>query len=196
MALTKKGWTWIFALIVFVVIGIILYVYRDKIFKKKGAICDPNRPGYDLTGNLNDKCNVKIPTTPPSSGGSWIPESFPLKQKMYGIKIKVLQQALGINDDGEFGPKTETAVTDAGYSVPLSEVDYNAIIKPGIGSDAYANADGVKVYNKDGSIFATKSKDAWVGKVTGRKGAYTDKWIQAYIVSGDKFVDENDVYLR
>lgn len=160
MALTRKGWKWIFALIAFAVIGLILYIYRDTIFG--GGSRKP----------------VKKPTTPIPAGSNtsnWIKESFPLTRWMYGNNIKNVQSALGgLKADGELGPKTEAAIVAAGYTMPLSQSDYNTITgtttpssSSYVGKTAYARSNGVKVFNNDAnySIYKTAKKDEWIGEV-------------------------------
>lgn len=188
MALTRKGWIWIFVIIVFVVIGIIIYVYRDKIFGGGGR-----KP-------------IKKPTTPIPSGSNtsdWIKESFPLTRWMYGNHIKNIQSALGgLTVDGELGPKTEAAIVAAGYTMPLSQSDYNTITGTTpvssdlyVGKNAYARTNGVKVYNNDAnySIYKTAKKDEWIGLVT---DIDPDDDHYYLIASGIRSVKISDVYLQ
>lgn len=78
-----------------------------------------------------------------------------------------------------------------------------------IGKDAYASNDGVNVYNSDLSLYKTAAADEWVGKVSSTKAVHipgtfdsnSNTWssgldIQAYVVSGGKLVNVNDVYLN
>lgn len=108
--------------------------------------CDPNRAGYDMKGNKTNKCIVAVPNkTEPTPQGApastWVAEVFPLNIGMYGIKTKVLQQVLGITSDGRFGNETKGAVIAKGFSVPLTEVDYNKILatKPSTSSATVSN---------------------------------------------------------
>lgn len=153
----------------------------------------------------DDGEKVKKPTdpVPPDAPKSdWVEESFPLDLGMYGSNIRKVQVALGFPAgtcgncaDGRLGDYTKNEIVSAGYTFPLSQVDYNALVKESVGENAYASKDGVKVYNKNGSVYKTAKKDEWLLKVAGKKGVYTDKWITAFYDSGDKFVDENEVYL-
>lgn len=65
-------------------------------------------------------------------------DKFPLQRGSKGMKVMMLQQALAIilNDknfssyggvDGDFGPKTETAIKAAGYPTVIDERTYNEI---------------------------------------------------------------------
>lgn len=58
-----------------------------------------------------------------------------------------------------------------------------------IGKIAYANTDGVIVLNSDFSIYKFAKKDEWVGTIY----AIGE---QNYIVSGNKIVLQQDVYLQ
>ena len=57
-----------------------------------------------------------------------------------------------------------------------------------VGKIAYANADGVQVYNQDGSVYKSAKQDEWVGTVNGIT-------IPNYLVSGNRTVAIQDVYL-
>lgn len=104
--------------------AVIYYVWiRDE--------CDPNNNGFTKKGKPSDKCRVNKPTEAVPSGSptsTWITEAFPLNMGMYGSRIKLLQQKVGIGADGKFGKQTTTALIAKGYTVPLSEADYNTII--------------------------------------------------------------------
>lgn len=169
-------------------------------FFLRGADCDPNNIGYDKKGKLSDKCKK---ATPPSStevspsGSQWKPESFPLQKGMWGDKIKIMQQKLNIDADGKFGNVTERAVQDKlnGKS-EVSIEDYAKLVPAttgttqiDIGKVAYANQDGVKVFNLDFTLYKTAKKDEWVGKITSIDGGY-------YNMSGNHKVNKQNVYLK
>lgn len=126
--MTQKQLIWIFVTLA-VLIAVLLvwyFFFRDE--------CDPNRNGYTKKGKLSDKCKVDDPTktnTPPPSGTQWIPDSsFPLKKGMWGSKVKAVQKALGISDDGKFGPQTEAAIYARFKENTVSEPNYNSLINP------------------------------------------------------------------
>lgn len=54
--------------------------------------------------------------------------SFPYKKGCKSNDIKKVQECLGIGADGKLGPGTEKAIKAKGYSVPLSQSDYDKIM--------------------------------------------------------------------
>lgn len=62
-------------------------------------------------------------------GGGYTPCSgFPLKQGCKSSDVTKVQECLGITADGQLGPKTASAIKAKGYSVPLSQSDYDKIV--------------------------------------------------------------------
>lgn len=117
MADKKRSLVWIFVVLAVAIIGILLYVYRDKLFGR--TIEDPNK--------TND------PLPPGSATTKWIPEKDPYAIGMYGSNIAKLQKALGFSvadQDGKFGTQTKDALVAKSYAVPLSEADYKKIVNP------------------------------------------------------------------
>jgi len=114
--------------------------------------------------------DVKVPEPDPGSGAPANNESFPMKKGMRGSKVATLQKALrdkfgavNVVADGSFGEKTLQGVVNAGYTVPLTEQDYNRILEgvkkvnaTNIGSSGgiktgdtvYAKANGIAAYTK------------------------------------------------
>lgn len=114
--------------------------------------------------------DVKVPEPAPGSSAPAINESFPMKKGMRGPKVATLQKALrdkfgsvNVMADGAFGEKTLAGVVNAGYTVPLTEQDYNRILEgvkkvsaTNIGSSGgiktgdtvYAKANGIAAYTK------------------------------------------------
>lgn len=192
-----------FWVIIVLALGVAVVLIKKYFFSSPE--CDPSHAGFDIKGNAVLKCVVKKPTTPAPSTAprGWIPESFPLNVGMYGIKIKLLQQKLGIKDDGEFGDvQTKPAIIKAGYSVPLSEADYNKIVPPAsqpqtppsnsdIGKTAIAKSGITSIYINDSATAPSFDrfvpKDGIVGVVTGLSGNY-------YLLSGNLKVAQNEVY--
>jgi len=114
MADNKKKVVWISVVTGIVIISLLLYVYRDKLFGRK--IKDPNEN------------NEQVPNGSPTP--KWVAEKFDLNVGMFGLMIAKLQKALGILDDGKFGTDTKNAVIAKGYTVPLKKVDYDKIVNP------------------------------------------------------------------
>lgn len=93
------------------------------------------------TDDVDNKTSIQTPVNPkphtslPSPG---IGDTFPLRLRAKGDKVRLLQQALirtygaGIlknhGADGDIGTETQSALRSKGYGVPLSEADYNKII--------------------------------------------------------------------
>lgn len=119
MALSKTSLRWIFWIVIAVIIiALLVYFFRCSIFSNLGScIEDPNE--------------TNTPVPPGSPTPKWVPESFPLNVGMFGPKIKNLQKALGISQDGRFGTvETLPALQAKGYNVPLSLTDYDKIVNP------------------------------------------------------------------
>ena len=74
--------------------------------------------------NVDDDDNVTPPPSPYKTC-----DSFPYSKFCKNDNIRKVQECLGISADGKLGPKTEKAINDAGYSVPLSEGDFNKIME-------------------------------------------------------------------
>jgi len=110
MIKSKNTLFWIIAIVVIIILALALWYFMSS------RVSDPN------------KNNTPVP--PGSPTPKWIPEAFPLNVGMYGSKIKALQKALGISQDGRFGQQTSGAIILKGKTVPLSETDYNAIVNP------------------------------------------------------------------
>lgn len=124
----------------------------------------------------------KEPTPPGSPTPDWIPEVFPLNTGMFGPKIKALQTALAISADGKFGNQTKAAVIAAGYAVPLSQPDYDKILKAKdttnpIGKTAYSKYAGTKVYKiSDKSVYKTAGQDEYIGTIAGEYAKDSSYW--------------------
>ena len=93
------------------------------------------------------KASGEIKTTTPNETVNVVSESFPLSVGMTGEKIKALQVKLGVSPTtGYFGNKTNAAVQAKGYTIPLSEANYNKIM-------------GVTVTTTTGAAPLTKPKE-------------------------------------
>lgn len=78
--------------------------------------------------------------------------SFPYSKGCKSEDIRKVQECLGISADGKLGPNTETTLKNNGYSVPLTQADYDKIMeKCGKGDDeevkqtpdTYSSAEGI-----------------------------------------------------
>lgn len=194
MKLLKKYW--ILILIGAITLAAILvYVFRCKLFPALAScVEDPN------------KNNTPVP--PDSPTPKWVKESFPLNVGMFGPKIKALQKALGFQDtnknapnyqDGYFGTKeTKPAVIALGYSVPLSQSDYNTIISTNGGSassnikGAYAKYDNMIIRDINLIEKRKANKDEWLGTVTGTLASNSNY----YQLDGIDYVLKSFVYLK
>lgn len=208
MAISKKTATFIFVLIAVVILILIIYYF----FFKQVA-CDPYNNGYDINGKVSERCKVgkptgAVPTGSPSS--NWNEETFPLNVGMYGSKIKALQSALSITSDGKFGNQTKAAIIAKGYSVPLSEADYNKIVIPAstgatssgninaalVGKRVYTNAPNVPIYNTPNDIFPFRfaEDDEYVGTYLGvQKSFFGRSFVKLqYTTSTIKYMYESD----
>jgi hypothetical protein len=102
------------------------------------------------------KASGEIKTTTPNATVNVVSESFPLSVGMTGEKIKALQVKLGVSPTtGYFGNKTNAAVQAKGYTIPLSEANYNKIMGVTVapsgqitfGDPVYLKADQIVVYS-------------------------------------------------
>jgi len=183
--MNKKYIIWFIVIAVVVIGGILIYIFRCKLFPSlSSCVEDPNK---------ND-----TPVPPGSSSTTWIPETPPYNVGMFGPKIKALQSALGISADGKFGNQTKAAIISAGYAVPLSSADYDKIIagkdtSNPIGKTVYAKFSGVKVYKADNSVYKTATKDEYIGVISGEYAADPAYWL---ISSGLYHVNKTSVYWK
>lgn len=181
--LTKKDATVIFVIVaIIVIIAVIYYLTKDK-------GCDPNRNGYDKSGNLTAKCKVEDPTStntqPPAGTSGWISDAyFPIKRGSWGPRVSALQKAIGADADGKFGPLTEAKLIEkTGKSQITTQAEYDAIvgstsavstkktIDDYIGSYLKDNKIDVVVrYIDDGSEFKTYPKNSNIGRLGSNLG--------------------------
>lgn len=160
---TKSTLTIIFSVLAILVMLLLIWVFRCKLFNL--ASC-----AQQQADNLN-KSNTPIPPGSPTS--KWVAEHFDLTLGMVGPKIKALQSKLGIATDGKFGLQTKAAVIAAGYTVPLSQPNYNKIVgivtppsPPLQTKGIYAKYNNTIVRNKDFSQNRIAAKDEWLGLQT------------------------------
>lgn len=185
MAMNKKYWIWFIVIAVVVIAAILIYVFRCTLFPSlSSCVEDPN------------KNNIPVPLGSPTP--TWVPEVAPYNVGMFGSKIKALQTALGISADGKFGQQTKGAITAKGYSVPLSQGDYNTIISSGGGSaasnikGAYAKYDNTIIRDSNLTEKRKAKKDEWLGTVTGTLASNSNY----YQLDGTEYVFKSFVYLK
>lgn len=189
MALKKESLIWIFVIIAIVIIILAIWYFS------KPKVQDPN------------KTNTPVPPGSPTT--KWISESFPLNVGMYGTKIKALQTALSIPADGKFGQQTNAAIKAKGYSIPLSESDYNMIVPSNTNTNTnngssinasscagasgkdilgYAQFDNTIVVNKSFKQPHSFSKNTCMGIVTGDSGVYWELDGKYYVRQDSSYV--------
>jgi hypothetical protein len=72
---------------------------------------------------------IETTTTTRSGSDPYTPcSSFPYEKFCKSDKIKEIQKCLGLTADGKLGPGTEKALKAKGYSVPLTQSDYDKIM--------------------------------------------------------------------
>lgn len=160
--------------IVVIFIGFIIYYFltRNKYSKVTDVVNpvkEPTEPvPYDAPP-LPPPSNPQQSTPEPKASG-WIKEYFPLSVRMYGDKTRLVQRALGIDDYGKFGNNTKNSVISAGYTVPLSEADFNKITAtksassvPKTGDTLESNKDGVQLYDEGLHPTVTKNQNDFIG---------------------------------
>lgn len=163
----------IIIVVAIIVIGIVLYIYRDNLF---GPNCDPNRNGFDKKGNPSAKCMVENPSntnTPSPQGTSgWIPDNnFPIRKGSWGPKVKALQTKLGVGADGRFGPITEEALKSKFNKTEITtQAEYDAIVNPKASPVGGNNFDNVKTAL---GASGTTTSDAVYVTVKGENTPYT-----------------------
>lgn len=205
MADRKRSLVWIFVVLAVVIVGILLYVYRDTLFGKN--IPDPN------------ESNTPVP--PGSTTTRWVPEKPPYALGMFGPNIAKVQKAFGfseIDQDGRLGTDTRDAIVAKNYSFPLSEPDYKKIVNPpssGGGSN-FANlkkalGSGSAVQNFGGGVLVSldgKNKKyninfydngrfilkELVSQAEIKRGTYVDGGKKLVVDGGKTFTSSNSVY--
>lgn len=119
----------IFAIILLVVAGTIVFWKREWIKQKLGLAKEPE------TNNSTNN-NVNENTTPKSNNIDYIEnKSYPFKLGDKGEKVKAIQVVLNklygttLQTDGYFGPQTETALVKAGFGKTLENAELQKFLK-------------------------------------------------------------------
>lgn len=127
--MTRKQLTYIFVALAVIIAFLVVwyFFFRDE--------CDPENNGYTKKGKPSNKCIVLNPSnsnTPvPSGATQWVPDTtFPIKKGSWGSKVKAVQHALGIAEDGKFGAQTESALYAKIQKTELNQAEYNNLINP------------------------------------------------------------------
>lgn len=130
--------------IIFIVVLVLVSLFL--IFKSKNSATSTTLPKKSNTGS-NIIHNVVSVVTPQSS--------FPLQQGKSGEQVKNLQQYLndnynaGLTVDGNFGPKTASALQANLNEVSMTEDEYNTIIGVDQYSSQFINGDTSNTNNPD-----------------------------------------------
>lgn len=191
----KRILTYVFwgALIIAAGFAVWYFFFRDT------TQCDPYRAGFDTDGNPTDKCKAEKASTantgtPPKNSGTgfqWKDEEFPLEKGMIGLKIKALQQVLGIDADSKFWTQTEGAVMKVlNGKKTVSVTDYEKLVpktpatpsnpsnpKPPVnlvGANVYANQPAVPVFDSPNDYvpYRVAGASELLGKYIGSKKSW------------------------
>jgi len=183
--------------------------------------CDPYRTGFDTDGKPTDKCkaiNASTATPPPPSlgvGSSWKDETWPLQKGMIGLKIKSLQQVLGITADGKFGPKTEESVMKVlNGKKTVDQADYEKLVqKPGatppsgttntttveVGKTVYSNKPGTPIWSSliDITPYRFAGDGEKLGEYLGTKKSWVgNSFARVKWDGGEKYVSMDNVTIK
>lgn len=127
MPSTTNNEKWVKVAFIFAGIGLAgtagYFTYR-YIKKKKAASAESD---FALMNNALLLPSVSTTSASTASAKSRN-DNFPLKKGSKGTRVAMLQKALGIKDDGDFGSKTETALKDKGHPTSVDESTFNRII--------------------------------------------------------------------
>lgn len=110
-------------------------------------------------------------------------DSFPITQGSSGNNVKLMQDALrnkfnelAISSDGIYGPKTEAALARAGYSSPISKVDFSSIL---LGKKKQTLSD-ILTKISTGTLFYSKDKPVFIFSTPIAKPENARGFIDAY----------------
>ncbi len=123
---------------VLIVLGLAVVVTGVYLFANRKPDLSMGKPNLDKDGNIIDMTKDADGNTieqkpyhespSPTPGGGSTGDNFPLGVGSRGPNVKALQSALKITADGAFGNQTKAAVISAGYSVPVSKIDFDKIV--------------------------------------------------------------------
>jgi hypothetical protein len=119
----------VIAIILLVVIGTIVFWKREWIKKKLGLSKEPEAQSSTVT-------DVRESSSPKPIGIDYKENNtFPFKLGDKGAKVKAIQTVLNklykttLDQDGFFGPQTETALVNAGFGKTLESTEVAKLLK-------------------------------------------------------------------
>ena len=175
-----------------------------KARKEKADTEKENTPDLELP-TPPSKSSFNIPTAPPKRN-----DEFPLKKNSKGARVKQVQEVLiaklgkdilgKAGADGDFGSKTEAALTKAGYPITIDESTFNVITQGNIENfdvDAIATELYKAAVSKDfpssiKSLQKLKSKEDYTSVSESFKNNYRVNGVRQTLVNGmlNIFTDE------
>lgn len=175
-----------------------------KTRKEKADTEKENTPDLELPPPPS-KNSFTVPSAPPKRN-----DDFPLKKNSKGARVKQVQEVLiaklgkdilgKAGADGDFGSKTEAALTKAGFPITIDENVFNVIVQ-GDSNGLDADATATQLYNaatkKDfpttiKALQKLKSKEDYTSVSENFKNNYRVNGVRQTLVNGllNSFSDE------
>lgn len=128
--------------IILILIGVAVFLFvkgskKGKNVDKDGKLIDPTKDKDGKTIEILDTTPPKTDTTTTTTTDTTTTapklldctkDAFPMGMGAKNKCVQRLQEKLKLTADGKFGNKTNTAVTNLKYVVPLTEKDFDRII--------------------------------------------------------------------
>jgi hypothetical protein len=173
--------------------------------------------GYEYWKKKKEKATEDVPEpdfTPPSKASFSVPsapkrnDDFPLKKGSKGARVKQVQDVLvaklgkdilgKAGADGDFGSKTEAALTKAGFPITIDENIFNVIVQgeglntDGVAAELYNAAVKKNFPNTIMALQKLKSKDDYTTVSEIFKNNYRVNGVRQTLVNGmlNSFADE------